>query len=81
MRENDIFLKVMERLHDAEVKHPVFAIGPWQAVGYLSEEHGEVCREVTKCKDGWEERMDKELIDLIVISIRMLRRDYEVTNA
>ncbi len=68
---------VCERLGEARVKHPRFAEQVYHALSFLSEEHGEVVREVTKGKDGWESRMDSELLDLIAVAVRMLLREYE----
>lgn len=73
----DTFLKIEDAYIHAKNKHPEFAVGVYHALGFLSEEHGEVVKEITKGKDGWEERMDKELIDLIVVAIRMLNREYK----
>ena len=67
---------VKQRLARAEARHPRFAEGTWHALGILSEEHGEAVREATKHAPGWEARMDSELIDLIVVALRMLRRDH-----
>ena len=65
------------RLDEARKKHPRFAEQVYHALSFLSEEHGEVVREVTKGKDGWESRMDSELLDLMAVAMRMLLREYE----
>ena len=68
---------VCTRLGEARTKHERFAEQVYHALSFLSEEHGEVVREVTKGKDGWEFRMDSELLDLIAVAMRMLLREYE----
>lgn len=59
--------KISARMVLAKKSHPGFACGQWEALGFLGEEYGEVSKEITKGKDGWEKRMDSELIDLIVV--------------
>ena len=73
----EIFDRISRTLLKAEKKHPDFAEGQYEALGYLGEEYGEVTKEITKGKDGWEKRMDSEIYDLIAVAIRMLRREYE----
>lgn len=75
MTDEEIFDAVDRGLVRAEHLHPNFAEGPYQAIGFLSEEHGEVIRSVTK-NEG-EQRMQEELVDLIVVAWRMLRGDHE----
>lgn len=77
MRLEQILDRIAEGYNIARQRHPNFAIGVFHALGFLSEEHGEVVKEITKGKDGWEERMDNELIDLIVVALRMLNREYK----
>jgi len=72
-----VFAEVCSRLEEARAKHPRFAEQVYHALSFLSEEHGEVVREITKGKDGWEDRMDSELLDLIVVAVRMLLREYQ----
>jgi len=73
----EIFDRVSRTLAKAEKKHPNFAEGQYEALGYLGEEYGEVTKEITKGKEGWEKRMDAEIYDLIAVAIRILRREYE----
>jgi hypothetical protein len=73
----NVLATVCTRLGEAREKHPRFAEQVYHALSFLSEEHGEVVREVTKGKDGWESRMDSELLDLIAVAMRMLLREYE----
>lgn len=67
----------LERLVDARLKHPDFACGQWEAIGYLEAEMGETTQEVVKGYEGWEARMDEELKDVRVVALRMSLREYE----
>lgn len=73
----DLLIRFAIALKEARRKHPDFAEGVFHALGFLSEEHGEVVKEITKQKPGWEKLMDKELIDLMVVAYRMLNGEYE----
>ena len=75
--EVELFEIIKERLERARSLHPRFAENVFHALGYLSEEHGEAVREATKQLGGWEDRMDSELLDLIVVAIRIILREYE----
>ena len=77
MTDTDIMRRFFERLKEGEEKHPDFAEGQYQALGFLSEEHGEVAKEISKGLEGWQERSENELLDLMVVAYRMLRHDYE----
>ena len=72
-----VLIDICTRLGEARAKHERFAEQVYHALSFLSEEHGEVVREVTKGKDGWESRMDSELLDLIAVAMRMLLREYD----
>ena len=72
-----VLASVCDRLREARAKHGRFAEQVYHALSFLSEEHGEVVREITKGRDGWEKRMDSELRDLIAVAMRMLLREYE----
>lgn len=76
MTLDEIFAEATRKLACAEEKHPVFAEGPYQALGFLGEEYGEVVRVLTKGEG--EQRLHEELMDLLVVTIRFLRRDYDV---
>ena len=65
------------RLQEARAKHPDFACGQWEAIGYLEAEAGETAQEVVKGREGWEVRMDDELKDVRVVALRMSLREYE----
>ena len=67
----------LDRLGEARRKHPAFAFGQWEAIGYLEAEVGESTREVVKGREGWEKRMDEELKDVRVVALRMSLREYE----
>ena len=75
--EVELFEIIKERLERARSLHPRFAENVFHALGYLSEEHGEAVREATKQLGGWEDRMDSELLDLIIVAIRIILREYE----
>ena len=72
----NVYNAIDKELFEARKKHPDFAYGIFHALGFLGEEYGEVSKEITKQEPGWEERMDAELLDLIAVAIRMLRREY-----
>lgn len=75
--EVELFEIIKERLERARCLHPRFAENTYHALGFLSEEHGEAIREATKGMPDWESRMDSELLDLIVVAIRIILREYE----
>ena len=75
MTDEEIFEAVKRGLVRAELLHPGFAEGQYEALGHLSEEHGEVTKAITKGEG--KRRMQEELIDLIVVAWRMLRGDHE----
>ena len=67
----------LQRLKEARAKHPRVGENVYHALGALSAEHGEVCQELEKHRDGWEQRMDEELKDVRVVALRMSLREYE----
>lgn len=75
MTDEEIFDAVDRGLVRAKHLHPRFAEGKYQALGFLGEEFGEASRAITK-NEG-EQRMQEELVDLIVVAWRMLRGDHE----
>lgn len=75
MTDEDILERVRQGLVRAKRLHPRFAEGKFHALGYLGEEYSEVVRALTK-NEG-EQRMQEELIDLVVVAWRMLRGDHE----
>jgi len=74
--EVGLFEVIRERLDSAREKHPGMAENLFHAIGFLSEEHGEAVREATKGLPGWEDRMDSELLDLIVVAVRIILREF-----
>lgn len=75
MTDKEILEKLKAALVRAQQLHPGFAEGLFHALGFLSEEHGEVVRAATK-HEG-KQRIQEELIDLIAVAWRMLRGEYE----
>lgn len=71
-----VLVAFMERLREAEEKHPVFAEGPWQGLGFLQEEVGELVRATTH-NEG-EERMYDEALDVMVTALRFARGDWKM---
>lgn len=65
------------RLAEAREKHPRVGENVYHALGALSAEHGEVCQELEKHREGWVTRMDSELQDVRVVALRMSLREYE----
>ena len=78
MTDEEIRERLKSAFCKAQLLHPDFAEGPYEALGFLSEEHGEIVRAVTK-NEG-KQRMQEELIDLIVVAWRMLRDEHEHTD-
>ena len=66
----------IDRLVEAREKHPKVGENVYHALGALSAEHGEVCQELEKHREGWEDRMDSELQDVRVVALRMSLREY-----
>jgi len=66
----------LDRLAEARAKHPKVGENVYHALGALSAEHGEVCQELEKHREGWEERMDSELQDVRVVALRMSLREF-----
>lgn len=65
----------MERLKFAEAKHPVFAEGPYEALGFIGQEFGEIAAEITKRHDP--SRWFDEALDLLVVTWRFARGDWK----
>lgn len=75
MTNEELFEKLMAAVERGRRLHPGFAEGQYQALGYLSEEHGEVTRAITK-NEGWD-RVFSELIDLMAVAWRFALREHE----
>ena len=72
-----VLMEDLDRLAEARAKHPRVGENVYHALGALSAEHGEVCQELEKHREGWEKRMDEELKDVRVVALRMSLREYE----
>lgn len=73
---DQIYQRLQKRLEEAEAKHPQFAEGPYQALGVLGEEYGEVVRALTK-QEGYD-RIQEELLDVLAVAWRFYRGDWRV---
>lgn len=68
---------ILHRLLIAREKHPRYAENVWHGWGFVGEEFGEANKELTKAREGWLERAEEEMADLIVVTLRMILREYE----
>ena len=68
---------IAQRMQEAREKHPVFAKDIPDAFLHVTEEYGEVAREISKREHGWKKRMYSELLDLIVVCCRMYSAEYD----
>lgn len=75
--EVELFEVVKERLDRARRIHPKVGENIFHGLSAFEAEVGEAVQEVVKQRSGWEERMDDELIDTIVVAIRLMLREYE----
>lgn len=79
LKLSDQDLQVLEHLlialRAAEKKHPQFAEGPYEALGMISAEMGELTRTVVK-QEG-EERSYSEALDVMVTAWRFARGDHK----
>lgn len=71
---SDFTAELKKRVAIAEKKHPVFAEGIPQSVGFISEEVGELNQAVNK-NQGLQRIMDENW-DVIVVSFRTWRGDW-----
>ena len=69
---------IVKALYRARQLHPVFAEGKYQALGRVSAEVGELVRAVEKCEGT--EREKAEIIDSIVVLIRMWLGEHEIVK-
>ena len=65
------------RLAEGRAKHERFAENVFHGISFFEAEVGETVQEIVKQRDGWELRMNNELIDSIVVAIRLLLHEYE----
>ena len=75
--EVELFEVVKERLDRARRIHPKVGENIFHGLSAFEAEVGEAVQEVVKQRPGWEERMDDELIDTIVVAVRLILREYE----
>ena len=75
--EVELFEVVKERLGRARRIHPKVGENIFHGLSAFEAEVGEAVQEVVKQRPGWEERMDDELIDTIVVAVRLILREYE----
>ena len=68
---------ILDRLHRARELHPRYAENVWHGWGFVGEEFGEANKELTKAKEGWLDRAEEEMADLVVVTLRMMLREYE----
>ena len=68
---------ILVRLFDARKKHPRYAENVWHGWGFVGEEFGEANKELTKARPGWLDRAEEEMADLVVVTLRMMLREYE----
>ena len=71
-----LFHEIIKGLHRARRLHPVFAEGPYQALGRISAEVGELVQAVEKGEGRAREKA--EIIDSIVVLIRAWLDEHEV---
>lgn len=71
---NGFYLDLIERIDEAEKKHPGFANGIYQGVGVIGEEYGELCQALNK--NQGEERVMDEALDLLCVVWRFCRGDW-----
>lgn len=73
--DKELFEALMKHVDRAEHLHPVFAEGPYEALGFVGQEYGELASAITK-REG-EERVEAEAWDLLVVCYRFCRGDYK----
>lgn len=80
-RDGDCIAKmltgIVDRLKRARELHPRYAENVWHGWGFVGEEFGEANKELTKAKEGWLGRAEDEMADLVVVTLRMMLREYE----
>lgn len=73
-RDGRLFFALIDRVAEAEKKHPDFADGIYQGVGVIGEEYGEMCQALNK--NQGEERVMDEALDLLCVVWRFCRGDW-----
>ena len=74
--EEELFEVVKERLERARGLHPKAGENVFHGLSAFEAEVGEAVQEVVKQRPGWEERMAYELVDAIVVALRLILREY-----
>ena len=72
-----VLAAILHRLSKAREKHPRYAENVWHGWGFVGEEFGEANKELTKARPGWLDRAEEEMADLVVVTLRMMLREYE----
>lgn len=72
--KDGLFFELINRVAEAEKKHPDFADGIYQGVGVVGEEYGELCQALNK--NQGEERVMDEALDLLCVAWRFCRGDW-----
>lgn len=73
-RDGRLLFALIDRVAEAEKKHPDFADGIYQDVGVIGEEYGEMCQALNK--NQGEERVMDEALDLLCVVWRFCRGDW-----
>ena len=71
-----VLAEVLDRLKEGRAKHERFAENVFHALSFFEAEVGETAQEIVKQREGWERRAKDELIDSVVVAIRMLLKEY-----
>lgn len=69
-----LFMDLIKRIAEAEMKHPDFSDGIYQGVGVIGEEYGELCQALNKSQG--EERVMDEALDLLCVVWRFCRGEW-----
>lgn len=70
----NVLLSLIDRLSQAEAKHPDFSDGIYQGVGVIGEEYGELCQALNKGQG--DARVMDEALDLLCVAWRFCRGDW-----
>ena len=74
----EILFALGRRFYHARGKHPVFAEGPYHALGEVGKEYQELVQAV---EHESEERQRDESLDLAVTALRNYAQEYKIQNA
>lgn len=73
-KDGKLLFALIDRVAEAEKKHPAFSDGIYQGVGVIGEEYGELCQALGKSQG--EERVMDEALDLLCVVWRFCRGDW-----